>query len=233
MFSGPAGSGKTALLRHCLSGVPPKVPRIALQLRAATAGVAEIFYRSGSYLGWECFPTFKKYVAELEGTPKVEIDHNWLAGINNRISVVLRAETITTREDRRAVLTDAWFDDLRKYAQLVLFAFDAYELAATEAQDWINGPFLARVVQSDQIRTLIAGQRVPDVNNIEWGHCCAAHHLFGVPEAAHWLPVLKAMNRIIPVDDPGSWLAGVCHALQGRPKDIIQILEGLPKGPSK
>jgi hypothetical protein len=70
---------------------------------------------------------------------------------------------------------------------------------------------------------------VPDAHNIEWGHCCAHHELFGVREAEHWLPVVEAMGRYIPVDPPEKFIAIVCQALNGAPKDIMQIIEGLPR----
>jgi hypothetical protein len=69
---------------------------------------------------------------------------------------------------------------------------------------------------------------VPNPHNIEWGHCCTHHELYGVPEAAHWLPVVEALGRTIPVDNPRDWLAGVCHALGGAPDAIMQVIQGLP-----
>ena len=228
MFRGESGSGKTTLLTHCLTKVPQSVPLIPIQLRGSAVSVGEIFNRTGGKLGWENLVSFTKQVADLQGTPKVNIDRNWLAGINNRITIALQAEKVADREDRRVALTETLFADLKQFREPLLFVFDTYEHATTETQDWISGPFLARITGNKQVRILIAGQSVPQEHNIEWGHCCKTHHLFGVPDAKHWMPIVKALKRRIPFDDPIIWLAGVCHALNGRPKDIMQIIKGLP-----
>jgi hypothetical protein len=167
-------------------------------------------------------------VADLQGIPKIQINRNWLGGINNHISVALQNESQDVREHRRVALTEAWFDDLRNFDQPVLFALDTYEQATIEVQEWISGPFLSRASQSQQVRVLVAGQKVPDEKNIEWGHCCETRHLYGVPEAEHWLPVVQAMGRYFPDSNPLSWLAGACHISKGNPSMIMQMIQTLP-----
>ena len=161
--------------------------------------------------------------------PGVKVDRNWLAGIANHISVALRVENLFDREERRTALTETWFSDLLHYDMPLLVAFDSFERAVPDVQDWIAGPFLARAADAENLRVLIAGQQVPDANSIDWGGCCAHHGLYGVPEAVDWLPVVEALGRRIPVENPLDWLAGVCHALKGAPNDIMQVLEGLPE----
>jgi hypothetical protein len=228
-FCGKSGSGKTALLNTCLRKIRPAMSHIPIQFRGSVVSVAEIFYRAGRYLGWERLPHFTSRVADLEGLPNIQVDRNWLSGINNRISIALRVENPIDQEHRRVALTEAWFDDVKTFTDPLLMAFDTYEQATDEVALWIDGPFLARVAQAAPLRILLAGQKVPDAHNIEWGHCCAAHQLYGVPEAKYWLPVVEAMQRHIPFDDPLTWLAGVCHALKGHPKDIMAVIEGLPR----
>jgi hypothetical protein len=152
-----------------------------------------------------------------------------MRGDSNSIRVALQAESPADQEHRRAALTDAWFQDLRAFDHPVLMVLDTYEQATDAVTGWIDGPFLSRVAQARPLRVLLAGQKVPDINNIEWGHCCASHELLGVPDAEYWWPIVEAMNRRIDdVDDPKSWLVGVCHSFRGRPKEIMQIIEGLP-----
>ena len=156
------------------------------------------------------------------------MDSNRLIGFGHHIQATLQVENRADREERRAVLTENWFSDLSGYGSPLLIAFDTYEKAVPDVQDWIAGPFLARAADTHNLRVLIAGQQVPDTNNIDWGDCCVHHQLCGVPEAADWLPVVETMGRYVPAPDPLSWLAGVCHVLQGAPKDIMQVIEGLP-----
>ncbi len=225
LFRGESGCGKTTLLAACLERVPRTVPYIPIQLRGSAVGVAEIFYRAGSRLNWERLPHFTGRVAALEGVPQVQVDGNWLRGIGNSINVALRAENPTDQKQRRAALTDAWFQDLSAFEHPVLVALDTYEQAPADVAGWIGGPFLARVEHTPSLRVLLAGQTVPALPNIEWGHCCVDHELLGVPEAEHWWPIVDAMQRYIPSTD---WLAGVCHGLQGRPNEIMQIIKDLP-----
>lgn len=228
LFQGASGCGKTALLRHCLEKTPTDTPHVRYDFKGETP-VAEVFHRAGQRLTWDRLPGLTSQVAQMQETPTTQIDKNWLAGINNRISVALHSENRLDREDRRAVLTNAFFDDLQGFDRSVMLVFDTFEKAPTEVQEWIGGPVLARAANFDKIRVVIAGQMVPDHNNIEWGHCCHKRDLFGVIDALHWLPVIEAMGHIIPHEPPLTWLAGVCHALNGRPADIVKIIEGLPK----
>jgi hypothetical protein len=227
LVSGESGIGKTTLLTSCLQRVPRDRLTLRIQLRQRTTPVSEIFRRAGHDLGWAQFPRFTVQVAAFQGIPSVEIDRNWLIGIKNRITIVLQVEDVD-REQRRAALTQAWFEDLQAMGAQVLMAFDTYEQATPDVQAWIQGPFLARVANLATLRVLVAGQQVPDPNNIEWGHCCTYHELHGVPEVTHWLPVVENLERTIPVDNPCEWLDVLCQALRGAPKEIMQVIKGLP-----
>ena len=228
MLEGESGAGKTTLLNHCIDSLAARLPHVPIQFRATAVGVSEVFFRSGKHLSWRFLTRFSEQVANLEGTRRVHIDKNWLTGINNRINVALYAEDSVDREYRRAALTDAWFDDLDAFQTPILIALDAYEHATTEVREWIEGPFLSRVAQATRVRALVAGQVTPDMNNIEWGRVCVKCSLLGVGEALDWMPVVESMERLINLSDPIAWLAGVCHALKGRPKDIMQVIENLP-----
>jgi hypothetical protein len=229
LFRGKSGSGKTTLLRYCTKQIPSHIAHVPIQLRGSTAGIADIFSRAGQPLTWERLRKFTRQVAALGGTPNVQIDRNWLAGINNRINVVMHVESTADREYRRVALTDTWFEDIDEFPMPVVFLFDTYDQASTEVQEWLSGPFLTRAVYSPTVRVVVAGQAVPDHNNIDWGQYCVARDLYGVREAQHWLPIVLAMNRELPFGGSLTWLAGVCHALQGDPKSIMQVIEGLPR----
>lgn len=224
LFSGQSGSGKTTLLGACLQEIPKHVTTVPIQMRGSATTVSEILRRVGDRRGWPAMPNF---IDALQALPQVQVDANKLVGVGNQINVALNVPP-ADRAQRRAALTEAWFADLRALDRPYLLAIDTYEDAIPDVQEWLAGPFLARAVTTPTLRVLIAGQTVPDTNNIEWGHCCAHHELFGVREAAHWLPVVEAMGRYIPVEDPLIWLSGVCYALKGAPKDIVQVIESLP-----
>lgn len=232
LYRGTSGSGKTTLLTYCTENLIPKgVKHIPIQLRESAVSFAEVFYRSSQFLTWEKMTNFTSQVAQMSGTPGAAIDKNFLAGIGNKISVVMQVENQKDRAQRSVELTHAWFEDLAAYQQTVLMMFDTYEKGNSEIKEWISGPLLSRVANADNVRVVVAGQDIPDKKNIEWGTCCSAHELFGVAEAKHWMPVLKAMNRKVPkeVGEAQTWLAGVCYALKGNPSEIIKAIEGLPQ----
>ena len=232
LYRGISGSGKTTLLSYCAENLVPKdVKFIPIELRESSVSFAEVFYRSTQYLSWNNLTNFTKQVAQMEGTPYANVDKNWLAGINNRISVVMQVENPKDRAQRSVELTHAWFEDLKAYKQTILMLFDTYEKGNTDMKEWISGPLLSRVAHAQNVRVVVAGQDIPDKKNIEWGNCCSAHDLYGVKEAKHWMPVVKAMKRKFgpEVKDPESWLAGICHYVQGNPSAIMQVIENLPR----
>ncbi len=237
LFRGATGCGKTTLLRVCLeAAAAPAIDLIPVQIqfREEAVSVAEIFYRTGDKLGWNSFPRFLKVVEGMQRPNTVTIKHNKLIGINQRIEVALTGEKPEDVEYRLVMLTDAWFDDLRKLPNRLLLVFDTYEKAVEPVRRWFDGPFLTRVAGNTQIRVLVAGQQVPDANNIEWGSCCGERELRGVRNADHWLPVVEALNRhVAPAGDLHSFLVGVCHVLDGNPLEIMGIIKGLPeRGPA-
>jgi hypothetical protein len=230
LIEGKSGTGKTMLLTHLLEELLPRsIPRIVIQLRDSAVTIDEVFYRSGILFGWERLPNFTSQVANLVGTRTTQIDRNLLVGVDNRISVALHAKGRSAREYRRTTLTEAWFNDLRLFDQMILVVLDSFEQANTEVASWISGPLLARAAGISRLRVVLAGQCIPDSKNIEWGHCCTTHLLTGVGQAKHWMPVVQSMKCQIPLDYHAmDWLAGVCDALKGRPADIMQIIESLP-----
>jgi hypothetical protein len=228
IFHGVSGSGKTSLLDDCLSQLDGEFGPVRIDLRNTAVGVVEILSRVGAQLGWPRFPKFTRAVARLQAGRRIRVGHNWLIGIKNHISLALNAKELDERYQRRDLLTDAWFDDVRGLDQLMLIAFDTYERASTEVTDWIEGAFLTGVANVPQIRVLIAGQNVPDPL-FGWKHCVRTLPLTGIPEASDWLPVMQVMNRYFPKGDTIDCLRGVCLALEGNPSRIMKILETLPR----
>lgn len=103
---------------------------------------------------------------------------------------------------------------------------DTFESATAEVAEWISGPLLARVANTPPVRVVVAGQQVPDENNIEWCQCCAVYDLRGVREARYWMPVVQSLGRRVPSED---YLAGICDALKGQPLAIMIQIQTFPE----
>jgi energy-coupling factor transporter ATP-binding protein EcfA2 len=230
VFYGESGSGKTSLLSHCRERARQQegIFCVNIDLKGTAVSVAEIFSRTGDRLGWERLSNLQQQVADLQNLPGIsgaEMDRIRQTGFGNQINVTLQVNDPTDREQRRVALTESLFEDIKGFEHPVVFIFDTFEQASTEVQDWVGGSFLARVERVHQVRILVAGQRVPDENNIDWGYCCTTHHLRGVPQAEHWLPIVEAMELRVPAPDPLSWLRGICGVLKGQPSEIMKYLK--------
>lgn len=227
LFQGESGMGKSRLLMACLEKVT-SIRHIPVDFKGTAVSVAEVFYRTGDRLGWEHFPHFLAAIGTLEGPQAVKIDSNRLLGINQKIELALTIEKVDDRERQVAELTKAWFGDLLNLGFDLLFIFDTYEQATEPVQRWLAGPFLVRAAGNPRLRVLIAGQKVPESRNIEWGYCCQTRQLAGVRDPAHWESVVTALNRHIPYS-LRDYLAGICQAYSGRPDAIMNFIEGLPQ----
>ncbi|HEX8185452.1 MAG TPA: hypothetical protein VF747_11890, partial [Blastocatellia bacterium] len=201
---------------------------IPIDFKTSTHSLVEILHASTRALGNQAFPKFLSLVNDFVSV--VEIKGNTITGQGNRIQVALSAESPDSLQYRRTYLTEAWLDDIRDSGKIVLFIFDTYERASLEVQQWISGTFLAWIPYIRNIRVLIAGQELPDQNNIIWQDLSMTRAMPGVPNVEDWMPVLRATGRKPAVRDVRSWLAGVCVALNGRPAEIMQLIESLPLG---
>lgn len=231
LVKGGSGSGKTTLLNSCLSEVPPGLLQVSINLRGSAVSVSEIISRSANRIRWERLPSLRQRAESFASqSAKVSLDDVRQQGEGNSINVALDVQNPADRQERQTALTEAWFADLDRIGTPLLVALDTYEAAVIEVQDWLSGPFLARAADCNQVRVVVAGQNVPDAG-IEWGHCCNSHELYGVPEAHQWLPVVESLGKCIPAEHPMDWLAGICHALDGQPAKIIEVIKNLPPSP--
>ncbi len=227
-FEGESGSGKTSLLRECMSQILADIKHITFDCKT-TISISEFFSRSVRKVGWEGLSEFRKSVLNLSKGLSINVHDIKQKGNQNTIDVALRAEDEKEREQRQTLLTDAWFRDVRNLDNSLLVIVDTFEKSISEMSNWFCGPFLARIPDTPQMRVLVAGQKTPDINNIEWGDSCNRHQLLGISDAHEWMPVVEAMGCYINMDDPLTWLAGVCYAMKGKPSEIIKIIETLPK----
>lgn len=231
LIQGQSGTGKTTLLCACretLEHHDEEVAVVPIEFRGAAINLVEIFYRTGRMLGWSHFPNFLALVERFQGLRTVDIKHTPLIGINNKIEVAIGSDKLKDEEQRLALLTDTWFDDLERFPHRLLFMFDSYEKATTMVRRWLDGPFLIRASDLPHVRVLVAGQKVPNWNNIEWGKLVRKRHLTGVREVDQWMHVFEALERMVDFASPHDFLATLCYHCKGQPDVIRQAIEGLP-----
>jgi hypothetical protein len=229
LLKGESGSGKTSLLRSCVREGSLAEQSVSIELRSTSVNISEIFSRTAAKIGWENLREFSRCVQELSGkaSPQINLSSVTQHGEQNSLRVALTVESLSQREYHQTLLTDAWFADIETIGDSLVMVFDTYEKAPQEVRNWLSGPFLSRAANCALVRVAIAGQEVPDVG-IEWDTCHVLHGLYGVAEASEWLPVVTALGKRVPLEPAHTWLAGICHALNGRPSEIMKIIEGLP-----
>lgn len=227
LFFGESGIGKSTLLRSLVELAPIDSKCVPIELRGAAVGVAEIFYRLAGRLDWAKLDSFCNQLVSMDPGIVTTIDRNSLIGIKNRINVSLYSRGLIDRSERIAALTESLFRDLEALKELVVLTFDTFDNASTEASEWLAGPLLERVTRATNVRVVIAGKVVPNINNIEWGTCCEIRELSGVIEADPWLFIAERLKKVIPHDSRSGWMSGVCAALNGNPAKIMQVIESL------
>jgi|WetSurMetagenome_2_1015567.scaffolds.fasta_scaffold111485_2 ATP/maltotriose-dependent transcriptional regulator MalT len=235
LFQGSSGVGKTTLLRTCLSVARENdnFQCITLDFKSGTIEIVELLYQLGESIEWERLSNFKKtteYYLKQTSNVDVNLNSNWLFGMKNHLQVILPTADANNRKMVLLELTKALFQDLKLLKQPLLFVFDTYENAVQEVKDWIFQSFLTAITKNAQLRVLIAGQNTPDTNNIQWGHCCLHRPLNPDCKAEDWLPVLKALNKRIPISnlEPLQALELFCYSYRNQPDSIRKLIDNFP-----
>lgn len=232
LFTGKSGMGKSELLSVCRKNICKPISLLPIQFHGTAVDTFEIFWRAGDCIGWDNLPEFTKTMSK-SSSPIVNLsDINFskikTKGNYNQINVILKTQNTAERAERQSVLTGTLFKDLHKLNQCLLIVMDTYEEATIEVKKWINGPFLMRATNNENIRVAIAGKEVPNANTIDWGHCSKTYELNGVWDVEDWLTVVEALNREVPKKPALKYLTDICNVHDGRPQDIKNVIMGFP-----
>lgn len=225
MFHSEPDSDTTWLLDTCIRTVPAHMTLLRVQLRENAIDIAELFCRLGRRVGWESLPNFTRQVAALNGVFHQYSEINWQLDVRHQLNRLFQGENPIYRRQLNNSLTDAWFVDANSFQKPLLLILDTYEDATIEFDQWFSQQFLPWIADSQTVRVLVAGQKVPELSS-DWRHCCSYHHLTGVHEAADWLPVAQAMGRQVP---SLNYLVPACAAFRGNPGKILEFIQLFPQ----
>ncbi|MEW5959106.1 MAG: ATP-binding protein [Chloroflexota bacterium] len=216
LIKAPGGRGKSTLLRafvRCCAGRP----HIPLDLKGQTVSLHEIFYEMCDTLGWGQFESFARAAGNL--APQVKIERNILVG-RPTIQVIqgaLAAETPEQRAERRAALTQAFFDDLRRLPRPPVLIFDTFEAASPELADWFGQSFLPHAYRSPGLVVVIAGRQVPP-ETIAWSGY--RHDLPPIADPRPWLSYCEREG--LAMHEEG--VKVLCTLFKGHPDEIVTAL---------
>lgn len=220
MFHGEGGIGKSRLLAECLSKLPSYTRYLAINLRERTTNVGDFLSKINRRSQLESLQNFNYCVESLQKTNELPLYSELLTSSFN-----FSAKSSSKRHSLQLALTDSWLADLQIANSPFLLVIDSFELATEEFEEWLTHHMLPRVVETKQMRVLLAGRTIPKPA-LEWESFVQIHKLHGIPDANLWLPVAEAMEREVPSID---YLEGAIAMAKGNPSFMTQFISMLPK----
>ncbi|MDZ8030278.1 MULTISPECIES: hypothetical protein [unclassified Nostoc] len=223
LIEAKSGLGKTQLLARFKHTLPQNILSVQVDLKTAQLGIPYVFSCVRKRLGNERFPHLNAAVGQYLKSG-IEVSNTTMIGKDNQLSVVLSNVDESTRNFRLTELREAFFHDLRKIPQTLVFLFDSYEKAITELADWLGGEFLTEVVDTDKLIVVIAGQEIPQPT-IEWmdvHHCC---RLEAILDKEAWYNYSRDNKLPFNQDEVGMAI----QILKGQPAEIVKTLESVAR----
>ncbi|MEH2180459.1 hypothetical protein [Nostoc sp.] len=223
LIEAKSGLGKTQLLALFMHSLPRNILSVPVDLKTAQRGIPYIFSCVRKRLKNKHFPYLNAAVGRYLKSG-IEVSDTTMTGNDNQLSVVLSNVDESTRNFRLIELREAFFQDLRKIPETLVFLFDSYEKAATELANWLGGEFLTEVVDTDNLIVVIAGQHIPQPT-IEW---MDLHHYFrleAISEPKAWYDYTQKAGLHLTPDQVKTTM----RIFEGQPASIVQWLETLAK----
>jgi len=182
LFEGASQTGKSTLLDEFRKR-RGNCRWALVNFKSMAYGAVEFLGELADALNPIVFDQFRATCTRLAAGAVVTISGNRLIGA--QVDVVLGVLDEGQRQAQRAVLTEAFFADLRQAYAPVVIAIDTFEKAASDVQPWVGGVFLLRALRTPDVVVIVSGQSVPALDR-EWDECCCRCHLKGLrPEDWH------------------------------------------------
>ncbi|MCA2732589.1 MAG: ATP-binding protein [Pseudanabaena sp. M135S2SP2A07QC] len=183
LIQAPSGFGKSTLLtlfkRECQE---KKFFVVPIPLKGADNGLPFLFDCVFQKLGQEHFPNFADKLEPIVGRG-VNISKNWTFG-RQQIEIALNVDD-STRKYHLMELQQAFFNDLSRISGRIVFLIDDFEFAPTEIQNWIESALLMATGRISHLSVVVAGQNIPDSNNVDWGDLSQCLKLKPAIEISH------------------------------------------------
>lgn len=223
LIKAPSGMGKSWLLRKFRECCPPPACVISLNLRGADLGVSYVLNWICEDLGYANFPRFQEDLQRMM-SGSINFSNNTLEGEQN-ILIALNVDE-TQRKYRLSSLQSSFFKDLATLDHPVILLIDTFDSAVKELQNWIESELLRRAVRLPNLTVVVAGQEVPNPENIDWGNQCEYHRLEPIDDEEAWFAF--AQKNYPNFEKPA--VKAFVKVLNGHPLQIHQTLQNLAKG---
>ena len=230
LIEGKSGSGKTNLLGQFCYQCPSHILCVAIDLKSAQSGIHYIFNTLRRRLGSQNFPHLDRQVKEFlkRDNINVTVSGSKMRGRDQQLQVILNFEQDTEkllrvdesiRKFRLSAMKNALFQDLRMIQQPICLIFDTFNEASDELKSWLGGEFLSEVVDSPNLRIVIAGQQVPKPT-IEWMNLHESCPLEAINDVEEWWKFAQNKQLVCTRDA----VKAIALAFDGKPDDIVKTL---------
>lgn len=210
--------GKSTLLREYIRHRPEHFHFADIDFKVGSTTLPELFSRLCDKLGQK--KHFPKFYDELSNVShQSNIASNLMLGRNQiEIETYLIGRDEQERQQKIAILTETFFDDLRTLGK-TLIVLDTFEKADESLKKWMADSFLPRIHRSKDLYMVIGGQQTPE-QTLEWE--CEHIELRGISHE-HWHKYAESIG----VKEPMEFFRGYCLACEGNPYQIKTLIDGL------
>jgi hypothetical protein len=203
-------------------------PSVLLLLTANAARRILIFKGPTGYSKSALLQAAERY-ARLLRVPKSYVDFNDSALLNEaNVLAKLAADLGHQLPGFAAVNTRFGLSRaLRAARQPLLILLDTYERAAEtkELREWIETQLLAEAEECEQLRFLVAGQKVPDASQARWQGCAETIELDRILDLRAWKDWVHAINP--NVDE--KHIEAIVGGAEGLPSATSSFLKNFAK----
>ncbi|MBE9003968.1 hypothetical protein NIES593_17775 [Hydrococcus rivularis NIES-593] len=174
LLEAPPGYGKTKLISKLIDITKEynssKSKVITIDLKTVI-DVPYLFNDICEVIGVDFFPNFTTCITNLLNSQTANIsDNKTLGSLNVQIIQTVLDENKFTQANKLIKLQESFLHDLGNLNQQLIFFLDTFETVGTDLGTWIDGVFLKAVVHKTNWLVVIAGQKVPSLDNIIWGN---------------------------------------------------------------
>ncbi|MDX2214860.1 MAG: ATP-binding protein [Oculatellaceae cyanobacterium bins.114] len=223
LIQADSGMGKSDLLKKFQDSCPSEALVVPLDLKGADLGIPYFFNWVCEDLGYD---RFQQFTAELRQmvSGAINFANNQMEG-QQTIQIALNVDE-NTRRYRLGALQRAFFQDLAAIQQRVVILLDTFQLAVSDLQNWIESELLRMVPRLPNLVVVVAGQTVPDCNNIGWGSACESCYLEAIEQVEAWYQLAQVEH--LPFDR--DVIKAIVRLNKGNPLEIRKALKSLERG---
>jgi hypothetical protein len=234
LLEAASGYGKSLLLEQYLDRAHAELAAVAqIDLTAGGNSANGLLCDLCHQWGWEQFQSFAAVIRQMSQGSALDVNVRGVLQWGSPELRVVLPENLAQREVYVQALTQAWFEDVRRWLAgcgPALIVIDAYNVHGTvQAQPtvdqefcgWLERAFLPQLVRTPALRLVLAGQQTPAHGLTPWERYCLRHNLGPITDPDPWMDFVREIGAV-HVDR--KTVSAFCHSENGHPYRIAMLL---------